>query len=103
MKGALCILVQIMFLHAVYSQCPDGPTPSFWHPDQVDSFKNKYPGCRNFVFQAEMINGEYVKPRKSSLGMNIVYLFSLSGLLLIILFSIKLVTQKIPYFSQRGE
>jgi len=66
----LNIILMLLFLFSISStiaQCPKGPEPFFWHPDQLDSFKLIYPNCEKYSWQFTMERGEYIMPRKGDL------------------------------------
>lgn len=81
------------------AQCPEGPRPNFWHPDQIDSFKLLYPDCDKYNYQTTMINGEYVKPKLGTVNDKIFYAALLVLMLASIIYVLKIVTTRIEYFT----
>lgn len=100
MKGVLILLFIAGLFQIGHAQCPAGQSPTFWHPDQIDSFKVLYPNCDEYSFETTMIDGEYVKPHIGSAKDKMLYVISLIAVLLLLLGLIKIATSKITYFQK---
>lgn len=98
MKQLVFIVVMSMLSLFTTAQCPDGPIPKFWHPNQLDSFQLLYPHCDDYDFQFTKIDGVYVKPSETPRKDQLVYVICLIAVLIVILLMIKLVTRKVDYF-----
>lgn len=92
----ITFLALVISIVSINAQCPEGPEPFFWHPDQVDSFKLIYPECEKYSWQFTMERGEYIMPKE---GENLKYLVTLFIILSFILITIKVITRNIRYFN----
>jgi len=99
MRSCIILIIILCSVQNCRAQCPEEKQQTFWHPNQLDSFKTLYPDCEKYDFQFIIVDGEYIKPTYGATKEKIQYLLCLTFVLALVLCLLKLITVKIEYFK----